>query len=163
MSAISERVPVALAAGRALVLAFWAGMTWTIGFVVAPLLFRWLAEPAAAGDIAAQLFRWQAWSSLAIAALYLSVTAAMASRPRLTRTDAWLVAIVVACVLVGYFGLQPVMSATRLDMAAGVEGARSRFGALHAVSGVLYLVQALALAGLVVVTTTRRPTSPAQP
>ncbi|CAN5117748.1 hypothetical protein BH09PSE6_BH09PSE6_33190 [soil metagenome] len=156
MSATSERLPVALAASRALVLAFWAGMTWTIGFVVAPLLFQWLAEPAAAGDIAARLFRWQAFGSLAIAALYLGVSAPAAARLRPTRMDAWLIAAVVLCVLVGYFGLQPLMSATRLGMAAGVDGARGRFGALHAVSGVLYLVQALALAWLVVVTTTRR-------
>jgi predicted permease len=155
-SEVGHRRGAAILRGcQSLILAFWAGMTWTIGFVVAPLLFSWLADPAAAGDIAARLFHWQAWMALPLAVVFVGLTLQLSPARRISRSTVWLSGVAIVCVLIGYFALQPLMSEARLAMAAGIEGGRMRFGALHAVAGVLYLVQGLALAVLVVTTALR--------
>jgi len=51
-----------------------------------------------------------------------------------------------ACTLIGYFGLQPFMA--ELREAAGVGGimapeSKTRFGILHGISSAFYLVQSL--------------------
>jgi hypothetical protein len=57
------------------------------------------------------------------------------------------------CVSVGYFGLQPFMAELRAQAAAsgGVmdEAARARFGVLHGVASVIYLVQSVLAVRLV--------------
>jgi hypothetical protein len=57
------------------------------------------------------------------------------------------VVLMLMCLTVGYFGLQPFMAALRetAAMNGGVmdEVARSRFGLLHGVASVIYLVQSL--------------------
>jgi len=60
----------------------------------------------------------------------------------------WLVAGMLVCVLVGYFALQPFMNAMRVAaMDAGTDIAHSayaaRFGMLHGVSSVFYLIESL--------------------
>ncbi|RDS99840.1 DUF4149 domain-containing protein, partial [Burkholderia contaminans] len=60
----------------------------------------------------------------------------------------WIVAAMVVCVLVGYFALQPFMNALRMAaMDAGTDIANSpyasRFGMLHGVSSVFYLVESV--------------------
>ncbi len=144
----SSRGAAALGAARALLLTLWAGATWTIGFVVAPLLFRWL-EPTRAGDAAGALFSLQAAGSIVFAAAYGLLTRAQRGRDW-PRVDRALVGATVLCVVIGYYALQPSMSAARVAMAAGEEGARAHFGLLHAVSGTLYLVQGVLLCVLVV-------------
>jgi hypothetical protein len=68
------------------------------------------------------------------------------------RTLLWLAAAMLACTMIGYFGIQPLMAA--LKAAAGPDGVmegstRARFGMLHAVASVIYLVQSLLAVGLV--------------
>ncbi len=62
------RVPVLAAA-------LWWGSLTTLGFLVVPLLFKYLPSPAMAGQTAAQLFTAQTWLSLACGMLLM-----MASR-----------------------------------------------------------------------------------
>lgn len=140
-------------ATRILLATLWAGTLWGIGYVAAPTLFANLESRILAGTIAGHLFRTQALVSLAcgftlLALLLPARDLAAAQR----RTCLWLVAVMLACTLVVYFGLQPVMAAMR--EAAGPGGvlesaARSRFGMLHGISAMLHLVQALAGAWLV--------------
>lgn len=62
-----------------------------------------------------------------------------------------LVIAMALCTLLGYFGLQPFMAAIR-EAAAGRElagDARLHFGLLHAAASVIYLLQSLLGAGLV--------------
>ena len=51
--------------------ALWWGSLTGLGFVVVPLLFKHLGNPATAGGIAAQLFTAQTWLSVACAMLML--------------------------------------------------------------------------------------------
>ena len=58
------------------------------------------------------------------------------------------------CVVIGYFGLQPFMAEIRsaAAQAGGVmdEAMRMRFGVLHGVASLIYLVQSIAAIVLVV-------------
>lgn len=138
---------------RILLVTFWVGTVWGIGYVAAPALFANLHDRVLAGTIAGHLFRAEALVSLSCGFILLSLLISgrdLESGQR--RTGLLLVAVMLACTLIGYFGLQPMMAELReLAGPAGVMAseARSRFGMLHGISAVLHLLQSLAGAWLV--------------
>ncbi len=139
---------------RSLLIALWAGSIWTVGYLVAPTLFATLADRVLAGTIAGGMFRSEAWLSIGcgLALLGLLQWRAADLAPRRRRMFIALAAGMLACTVVSHFGLQPYMA--ELRAAAGPSGvmeagAKSRFGALHGVSSVLYLIQSV-LAGILV-------------
>ncbi|MCE2832533.1 MAG: DUF4149 domain-containing protein, partial [Oxalobacteraceae bacterium] len=46
---------------RVLLVTFWVGSLWTVGYLAAPTLFATLPDRALAGSIAGSLFRVEAW------------------------------------------------------------------------------------------------------
>ena len=141
---------------RILLVTIWAGSLWTVGYLVAPVLFASLPDRSMAGSIAGMLFRAQAWLSLACGLLLLLLLWLDKSWSA-KRTSFMLVIAMLACVSIGYFALQPFMGEIRA--AAGNNGGlmdeamRSRFGMLHGVASVIYLLQSVL--ALVLVTKTR--------
>ena len=136
---------------RWLVATLWAGSLWTVGYLVAPTLFATLSDRVLAGTVAGSMFRSEAWLSVACALVFLAVLRWHAADAR-RRTLALLAGVMLVCTLVSHFGLQPLMAALR--EAAGPAGvmaseAKTRFGILHGVSSVIYLVQSV-LAGLLI-------------
>ncbi len=139
---------------RLVVATLWAGSLWTIGYLVAPTLFATLSDRALAGTIAGSMFRNGAALSGAFALLMLALLqwgAAGLTAPR-RRLLLGIVLAMLACVLLNYLGIQPVIAAIR--EAAGPGGLdaspqRKLFGALHGVSMLVYLLQS-ALAGLLI-------------
>lgn len=137
-----------------LLVAFWVGSLLTIGYAVAPTLFA-LLDRVAAGAVAAKLFRIEAivgvlCGVLALALGNLLVRRGVAAYRRLR----WLLAGMLVCVLIGYFALQPFMDALRTAaLAAGTDVGHSvyavRFGVLHGVSSVFYLLESLLGLGLI--------------
>lgn len=130
---------------RILLVTVWAGSLWTIGYLVAPLLFATLPDRALAGTIAGSLFRAEAWLSVVCGAALVGVLVAERDQPQ-RRTRLWLVLAMLVCVAIGSLGLQPAMAALR--EAAGPGGvmdgpARAQFGLLHGVASVVYLIQSL--------------------
>jgi hypothetical protein len=137
---------------RCLIAALWAGSLWTVGYLVAPTLFATLADRVLAGTVAASMFHSQAWLSIACALLLLVMlqVGMLEAKPR--RTLLMLTLAMLLGTLAVHFGLQPLMGALR--EAAGPGGvmessAKSRFGMLHGISSLIYLVQSV-LAGLLV-------------
>lgn len=133
---------------RVLVATLWAGSLWTIGYLVAPALFSTLADRVLAGTIAGQLFRIEAWVSVACAALLIAslIFGNAESRPPRQRRLLFIILAMLFCTLAGYFGLQPFMAEVR--EAAGPGGVmdsalRAKFGILHAASSAFYLVQSI--------------------
>lgn len=131
---------------RTLLVTLWAGSLWTVGYLAAPLFFITLQDRILAGTIAGTLFRAEAWLSLVCGVLLLTIFRAdpyLPSRNACTR----LVIGMLLCVLVGYFGLQPFMAEIRAAaaQAGGVmdETMRARFGLLHGLASVIYLLQSL--------------------
>ncbi|MET3620676.1 hypothetical protein ABIC49_002287 [Burkholderia ambifaria] len=128
--------------------AVWVGSLLTIGYAVAPVLFKTL-ERMTAGTVAAQLFRIEAILGVVCGVLLLALSNQQVRRGSGDyRRVRWIVAAMVACVLVGYFALQPFMNALRVAaMEAGTDIANSpyasRFGMLHGVSSLFYLVESV--------------------
>ncbi|PMS19160.1 DUF4149 domain-containing protein [Trinickia dabaoshanensis] len=132
---------------RLLVL-IWVGSALTIGYLVAPTLFATL-ERSVAGDVAARLFRFEAFIGVACGILSLTLCNVLVRRGASDyRKLRWLVVGMLLCVLIGYFGLQPFMDALRVQArAAGIDLANSvyaaRFGMLHGISTLFYVVETL--------------------
>jgi hypothetical protein len=138
---------------RRLVATLWAGSLWAIGYVAAPTLFS-SVDSLLAGELVGNLLRSEAWLSMACA-LAMLVLLRLGRDMELARR--WLLFKLVlgmlACTLVIYVGLQPVMAQMR--EAAGAAGIRNspmwtRFAILHGVSQLVYLVESVLGAVLVV-------------
>lgn len=136
------------ARARLLVATLWVGSLWTVGYLVAPTLFATLSDRVLAGTIAGRLFRIEAWLSVACAlALILSVRLTQPGDDARARRHLLLLALgMLACTLVGFFGIQPFMAALR--DAAGPGGVmdsdtKTSFAVLHGVSSAFYLIQSL--------------------
>lgn len=127
----------------------WAGSLWTVGYLVAPTLFAALPSRTMAGAVAGQLFRIEAVLGVVVGVLQLVLCNVMIRRGATEyRALRWIVLGMLACVLIGYFGLQPFMENLRHKaqaMGLGVSDSpyRARFGMLHGISSAFYLVQSL--------------------
>jgi hypothetical protein len=132
----------------------WVGSQLTIGYAVAPVLFASL-DRTTAGSLAAQLFRIEGLVGLVCGVLLLVLANVLMRRGEVGyRRLRWLLIGMLLCVMIGYYALQPFMNAMRMNaMQAGVDIAHSayasRFGMLHGVSSLFYLLQSLLGAWLV--------------
>ena len=126
----------------------WVGSLFTIGYLVAPVLFASL-DRISAGATAAQLFRIEAITGGVCGVLLLALGNVLVRRgDENYRRLRWLIAGMLVCVLVGYFALQPFMNALRLAaLNEGTDVGHSayamRFGVLHGVSSLFYLIESL--------------------
>jgi hypothetical protein len=136
-----------------LLAALWAGSVWAVSYLAAPSAFAVL-DSTQAGNVVGMMLTRSAWLAVVLAVLLALLTA---RSPDLdARRRRWLYGVVggmLACSLIVYLGLQPMMAAIRA--AAGPAGVRASpqwgtFAALHGVSQVLYLAEAILGAFLVV-------------
>ncbi|MFJ1469068.1 DUF4149 domain-containing protein [Massilia orientalis] len=142
-----------LANARLLLAALWAGSIWAVSYLAAPSAFAVL-DSTQAGNVVGVMLTRSAWLAMALAVLLALLTSRAADVD--ARRKRWLYALIVsmvACSLVVYLGLQPMMAAIRA--AAGPAGVRASpqwgtFAALHGVSQVLYLAESILGALLVV-------------
>ena len=138
---------------RLLLAALWAGSIWAVSYLAAPSAFAVL-DSTRAGDVVGTMLTRSAWLAAVVAVLLALLVARAADLDaRRRRVLFGLVAAMLACSLVVYLGLQPAMAAIR--EAAGPAGVRASpqwgtFAALHGVSQVLYLLESLLGAVLVV-------------
>jgi hypothetical protein len=132
----------------------WVGSQLTIGYAAAPTLFAML-DRISAGAVAAQLFRIEAIVGVLCGVLLLALGNLLVRRGVAAyRRLRWVLAGMLICVLLGYFALQPFMNALRVAaLAEGTDVGHSayaaRFGMLHGVSSLFYLIESLL--GLVLV------------
>ena len=88
--------------------ALWWGSLTAVGFMVVPLLFRFLPTPAMAGNLAAQLFTAQTWLSVACGVvLLLLFRNRAAAQVGQARTAIFLVVLGVLMALLVEFGAAP--------------------------------------------------------
>jgi hypothetical protein len=144
---------MALSAARRLVAALWAGSLWAVGYVVAPTLFA-SVNSTLAGEMVGRLLRSEAWLSIACAAAMLVLLRfAPELDARRRRLLNMLVLGMLACTLVVYLGIQPVMA--QLREAAGPGGVRgspqwTQFAILHGISQLVYVIESVLGAVLVI-------------
>jgi hypothetical protein len=138
---------------RLLLASLWAGSVWAVSYLAAPSAFAVLDSTAAGNVVGVMLTRLALLSIVMAPLLCVLVWRATDLDAQRRRRLAWLIGGMLACSLVVYLGLQPMMAAIRV--AAGPAGVRASpqwgtFAALHGASQVLYLVEAILGAMLVV-------------
>jgi vacuolar-type H+-ATPase subunit I/STV1 len=141
-----------LANVRLLLAALWAGSVWAVSYLAAPSAFAVL-DSTQAGNVVGVMLTRSAWLAIVLGLLLMLLVARAGDLD--TRRRRWLYGVIagmLACSLVVYLGLQPMMAAIR--EAAGPAGVRASkqwgtFAALHGVSQVLYLVESILGAVLV--------------
>ncbi len=123
-------------------LALWAGGTWTVGYIVAPLLFATLDDRMLAGTLAGRGFSAIAWVGIGCGLVLLAT-----ETHRLRRWSPSALMVVAAALLgaIGEFALHPKIAALR---SSGF-GDLAQFRLLHGLSSVMYLLQSLLLLWLV--------------
>jgi hypothetical protein len=132
----------------AFLVTLWAGSLWTVCGIVAPQLFATLPDRRLAGQMAARLFHIETWLGVVVA---IALIAIFASRKVFASSKAilWLILLTAAAPLASELILSPMMEAAR------EAGDMARFGMLHGVSAVLFLIACVSALALVV--TINRP------
>jgi hypothetical protein len=137
---------------RLLLASLWAGSVWAVSYLAAPSAFAVL-DSTQAGNVVGVMLTRLAWMAMVMAPLLGLVSLRCADLDAQRRR--WIVGLaggMLACSLIVFLGLQPMMAAIR--EAAGPAGVRASpqwgtFAALHGVSQVLYLLESVLGAVLV--------------
>jgi len=137
---------VNLSRARLLIAALWAGSLWTVGYLVAPVLFARLPDRVLAGTVAGFMFQAEAWFSVVCVLILAGMRFLRQTKEEGWRSELGLIGIMLACTLLGYFALHPWMAA--LKEAAGPGGIeaspqKNTFAVLHGIAGFFYLVESL--------------------
>ena len=118
--------------------ALWWGSLTAVGFMVVPLLFKFLPTPAMAGHMAAKLFTAQTWVSVACGIVLLLVSRSNRPPAQARRAQAALVFIVLGMLL-----------ALLIEFAVAPRiVARENLRLWHGAGSVMYVVQWLCAAAV---------------
>jgi len=144
-----------LAAIQRLVLTAWVGSTWTTGLLAVPLAFSVIQPQSLAGTFASHIFYWQSVIALFCAPVILLLHPYTERRLRWFQPIILVVVMMAALAAIQQFLLAPIMAGARIELMSTVNEATraalaARFGWLHGLSSVLYLIQCLLGALLIV-------------
>jgi hypothetical protein len=138
---------------QSIAVTLWVGGMWVVGFIVAPLLFSRLPDRAISGLLAGKLLAIVAWIGIACAVYLLIFRIARSGAACLKQGFFWVTLAMLALVLAGTFGVQPIMESLRaqaLPKEVMESILRDRFMTWHGVASVLFLMQAALGLALVV-------------
>ena len=130
----------------ALLTTAWVGGLWAVGYLAVPVLFYAQPDKQLAGILAGQMFSLVAYLGMVSGTYLLIHRFSSSGRDALRQTLFWVAASMLLFTLVIHYGIQPVMTdlkaqASPLDvMHSEFAG---RFGMLHGISSILYLIQSL--------------------
>jgi hypothetical protein len=125
-----ESAATGVAGLERVLLTAWVGALWSIGYLVAPVLFMQLSEPRQAGALAGELFTLVAYLSVLCGGVLLALQWPRA--PRRGNWRGWVVLVMVLLIVAGEF-------AVRRFMVPGSE----HFARLHGIAQALYLAASL--------------------
>jgi len=122
-----------LPASERTLLTLWVGALWVIGFIVTPTLFAELDERALAGSVAGSLFALTSYLGLVCGSLLLIFNGVSFRRIN------WR-AVVIVCmlllVIIGQFMITPLVVDLRVQGLTNTP----RFGQLHGLASVLFII-----------------------
>lgn len=127
-------------------IAVWVGGMMAVGYLAAPVLFQYLADRTLAGNLAGEMFSVMAWVGLVCGGYLLVYLLARRGWRAFRGGVLWIVLAMLALVVAGHFGIQPIMAQLKADALPRqvMESAlRDRFATWHGVSSGLYLIQSL--------------------
>ena len=124
----------------------WVGGIWAVGYLAVPVLFYAQPDRQLAGLLAGQMFSLVAYLGMVCAVYLLIYRYAISGRIALRQSLFWIVAAMLLFTLVIQCGIQPIMTdlkaqAMPLDVMHSAFAAR--FGMLHGISSIIYLIQSL--------------------
>lgn len=147
MFQISERI----------LLTFWIGGMWTVGYIVAPTLFAQLEDRALAGAVAGQLFSIMSYIGLLAALILISGQVYYAKSRWRQNWRLWSLLVMLLIIVIGEFYLQPLMADLKqAGITEGSDNAR-QFAQLHGVASALFVINSLL--GLILVVFGLRPST----
>jgi hypothetical protein len=124
----------------------WIGSLWAVGYLAVPVLFFGQPDRQLAGMLAGQMFTLVNYLGLACGAYLLAWQFATAGRASFRQGTFRIAAGMLLITMILQFGFQPVMNGLKmqalpLDVMHSIYA--SRFGMLHGVSSIFYLIQSL--------------------
>jgi hypothetical protein len=126
----------------------WIGGLWTIGFIVAPTLFKQLPDAKLAGTLAGILFNFMGWLGLLCTLLLVVIYVLLKS----ARWRFWVLSVIALLINFNLFYLSPEIAQLR-ESAGGalIKGTEQyqHFALIHGLASGLYLV--ISLLGLLLV------------
>ncbi len=131
---------------HAIAMTLWIGGLWTVGLLVAPMLFYAMGDRVLAGSIAGRMFTLLAYIGIGFGAYLLLFRLLRFGASGLKHGRFWIVLAMLVLVLTGEFGVQPVLAAIKHQAlpAEVMESVfRDRFATWHGVASVLYLIECL--------------------
>ena len=132
-------------------LTLWVGGVWAIGYLAAPTLFAMLDDRHLAGELAGRMFQIIYLVGLACGLMLLTGIVFEQGMRALRNWRSLVLIVMLLLVAVSLFVLQPMIVDIKAqgEIVAGTEQA-VRFGRLHGLASILYLLTSLG--GLVLVT-----------
>lgn len=125
-----------------LLLALWVGSLVAIGYIAAPVLFK-ILDKQQAGQLAGEMFAIVSVLGMAVGLLLIISVLVREGGQGVRHWRFWLLLGMFILVLVHFFGLQPSMAALKADgLVPGSDEAR-RFGMLHGISALSWLLQSV--------------------
>jgi hypothetical protein len=129
-----------LHATERVLLTTWVGGLWAIGYLAAPVLFKVLEDRRMAGELAGHMFKIVAIVGLVCGTCLLIAALQRHGAAWLRSWRVWTLAAMIILVAIGLFVLQPMIQEVKAQgLVEGSEQAR-RFGMLHGLSSILYLL-----------------------
>lgn len=124
----------------------WVGGLWVVGYLALPVLFGAQADRQLAGMLAGEMFRRMAILDLLCAGFLLLFVWRGVREKSGRKTLLWVLIPMLILSLTINLGLQPAMAQLKLTALpqSGMESPLAgRFGMLHGISSLLYLVESL--------------------
>ena len=134
-----------LLAVERILLTAWVGGLWAIGYIAAPTLFAVLDDRKLAGQLAGEMFHIINWLGIASAVLLMLIILKHYGR----NWRFWVLLAMLVLVANNEYILQPMMAELKAQGLVEGSEAKSRFGLLHGLSSVAYLLTSIM--GLVLV------------
>ena len=134
----------------------WVGVLWGIGYVAVQVLFQAMPDKTLAGMLAGKMLTQVVYIGMASACYLLVYYLGTFGRAAFKQAVFWIV-VVMLLLTMAQFGIQPIMAdlkAQALPAEVMKSAFADRFRAWHGIASILYLVQSLL--GAVLVLKTKR-------
>jgi len=127
-----------------LILTIWVGSLLAIGYLAVPVLFHALDDRQLAGQLAGQMFHIVNLIGLLCGIILLLLAYAQHSQGFLRQRRSYLIVAMLLLTLIAMFILQPQMEAIKAQVGwHDIAELKARFGQLHGVSSILYLLTSI--------------------
>ncbi len=136
-----------------LALTLWVGGLWIIGYLAVPTLFYSQPDRQLAGMLAGKMFETLGYVGILCGAYLLLHRSLVKAKPMSRDVSAWLIIVMLLITLVTQFYIQPLMADMKsqaLPFDVMQSAFAGQFKMWHGISSVLYLIESLLGAWLVI-------------